>query len=163
MAIARAVQLKVPFVVSPCCTAKGITKRINKHGLSEKASIQRSASPSTISFPRSEWLRSSLQEIRNSSKEPDFESSIYEYYSLIAKVADVGLGPQTPVEQRRHQRLAKLVVEFDRLVETQENYAYLTRLLRLPSHDNYGKAEILLGAPAGSVEAFAIQQLQAID
>ena len=80
-------------------------------------------------------------------------------YSLLAKIADVGLGPQTPLEQRTHQFLSKVIIELDRLVGLVEENDYVVRLLRIQDHEDYGKAELLLGAPRGSEAAKVIEAL----
>jgi SAM-dependent methyltransferase len=152
MAIRLATSMNVPFCVSPCCTAKVVTQRqpLNQYG--PLASSQRSAAPADICFPRSQWLRSNLVAAEQ-------ESSPEEYYEVLARTADVGLGPQTPLEQRTHQRLAKYAIELDRLVAAREHHGYHVQLFRLRDHEEYGKSELLLGAPAGSFAAKAIAKL----
>lgn len=166
MAIRLATSMNVPFCVSPCCTAKVVTQRepLNRYGLS--ASSQRSAAPADICYPRSNWLRSNLaaveQEsihINDSSSANNNAYSPEEYYEVLARTADVGLGPQTPLEQRTHQRSAKYAIELDRLVAASEQHDYHVQLFRLRDHEEYGKSELLLGAPAGSFAAKAIASL----
>lgn len=145
-----------PFVICPCCTAKSLTKRNDLQNQDENqakrfdpaASFQRSGASTDIQYPRSSWLKSKLQ---NSA----LSISIEEQYSMLAKVADVGLGPQTPTQQRQSQNRAKKVVELDRLLSASENQNYDVRLMRLPDHDpvSYGKGDLLVGALAGSLEA----------
>jgi SAM-dependent methyltransferase len=166
MAIRLATCMNVPFCVSPCCTAKVVTQRqpLNQYG--PLASSQRSAAPADISYPRSHWLRSNLVAVEQESLNFDDDSSqnnnAYspeEYYEVLARTADVGLGPQTPLEQRTHQRLAKYAIELDRLVAASEQHSYHVQLFRLRDHEEYGKSEMLLGAPAGSFAAKAIANL----
>lgn len=85
-------------------------------------------------------------------------------YEVLAKVADVGLGPQTPSEQREHQRRAKIIVELDRLASSAENFGYYTRLVRIKDQGKvaYGKGEILLGAKEGSSSACVLRNLPVI-
>jgi hypothetical protein len=78
---------------------------------------------------------------------------------VLARTADVGLGPQTPFEQRAHQRLAKYAIELDRLLTASEQHDYHVQLFRIRDHHEYGKSELLLGAPAGSFAAKAIARL----
>jgi Methyltransferase domain len=137
LAIRLATSHGLPFCVSPCCTAKSLTTREQSARYGPSTSFQRSGSPSDLTYPRSNWLRSSL-------------SSPAEEYSLIAKVADVGLGPQTPTSQREHQRLAKLIVELDRLSGAVERHNYSVSIFRIQDHEEHGKAEILLGLPSHS-------------
>lgn len=136
LAIRLATNHRVPFIVSPCCTAKAITARVG-FALNDRyrlaTSFQRSAAPLDVTYPRSTWLDRFLTD------ETD--------YTLLAKTADVGLGPQTPTEQVRHQRLAKLVIELDRLAHVVEEKDYSVRLLRIMDHGGYGKPEILVGVP----------------
>jgi hypothetical protein len=168
MAIRLATSRNVPFCVSPCCTAKVVTQRqpLNQYG--PLASSQRSAAPADICYPRSQWLRSNLISVEQESIDIDDDSSqnnnnAYtspeEYYEVLARTADVGLGPQTPLEQRTHQRLAKYAIELDRLVAASEQHGYHVQLFRLRDHEEYGKSEMLLGAPAGSFAAKAIANL----
>jgi len=138
-----------PFVVCPCCTAKSLTKREdstrNDTTKNNNASFQRSGATSEITYPRSKWLNDVLN-----SNDADAE------YAILAKVADVGLGPQTPSQQRGHQRRAKHIVELDRLAySSSREYGYETGLVRVRRHDPtvYGKGEMLLGAKGGSVAA----------
>ena len=139
LAIQLATRHGLPFCVSPCCTAKALTVRkgasgSNRYGPS--TSFQRSGSPLDMTYPRSKWLQSCLPTI-----------DAVKSYSQIAKVADVGLGPQTPSSQREHQRLAKVIVELDRLAGVVERHNYSVGIFRIQDHDNYGKSEIMIGVP----------------
>lgn len=139
LAIQLATRHGLPFCVSPCCTAKSLTVRQGVSGSScygPSTSFQRSGSPLEMTYPRSNWLQSCL---------PTLDS--IDYYSQIAKVADVGLGPQTPVSQREHQRLAKVIVELDRLAGVVEQHDYSVGIFRIQDHDDYGKSEIMVGMP----------------
>jgi hypothetical protein len=142
MAIELAIRHQLPFFVSPCCTAKVLTSRpsleAQKYG--PTASRMRSGSPLGMTYPRSEWLSLNLE-------------SPTEDYIRLAKIADVGLGPQTPIDQRDHQRKAKLIVELDRLCGVMEQYQYATAIVRIPWCDDYGKAEILIGRPLHNHES----------
>jgi hypothetical protein len=165
MAIRLATSMNVPFCVSPCCTAKVVTQRQPMNGYGPLASSQRSAAPADICYPRSQWLRANLVAVEEESIHVDDSSTnnnVYspeEYYEMLARTADVGLGPQTPLEQRTHQRLAKYAIELDRLVAAREQHGYHVQLFRLRDHEEYGKSELLLGAPAGSFAAKAIANL----
>ena len=98
------------------------------------------------------WLRSKLSERR-----------LEENYEILAKVADVGLGPQTPSEQRAHQRRAKRIVELDRLMSAAEGrrdgQKYYVRLARIHDARVYGKGEMLIGAPEGGAVAAALEMI----
>ena len=142
-----------PFVLCPCCTAKSLTARVQDDSTDPNASFQRSGATSDLTYPRSSWLRSKLSE-RRLEKE----------YEVLAKVADVGLGPQTPSEQRAHQRRAKRIVELDRLMSAAEGRGgdgkkYYVRLARIHDARFYGKGEVLLGAPEGGVVADALAMI----
>lgn len=72
------------------------------------------------------------EEINDSAIMDDYGN----YYSIIAKVADVGLGPQTPSQQQRvHQRRAKRIIEPDRAMRAVEQHEYDVHLVRLPDDD----------------------------
>lgn len=144
LAIQLATQQRLPFCVSPCCTAKAVVPRSD--GYTPSASFQRSAAPKEILYPRSKWLQSQL----------GGEDGVYD---ILAKIADIGLGPQTPAEQVLHQQVAKHVVEIDRMQAATEDHDYSVRLLRLRGHDFYGKSELLVGAPSLSRAAYIIQTL----
>ena len=146
LSIRLAVRHRLPFCMSPCCTAKAMVDRTNQNKYGPAVSSQRSGAPDTITYPRSMWLSTQL----------DMPSTDY---SLLAKIADVGLGPQTPMEQRTHQFLSKVIIELDRLVGLVEENDYVVRLLRIQDHEDYGKAELLLGAPRGSEAAKVIEAL----
>ena len=149
-----------PFVICPCCTAKSLMKRSSTNNkpdsksFSPAASFQRSGASTDITYPRSGWLKSRLLE-------SGMSTAIEEQYTLLAKVADVGLGPQTPSQQRQTQYRAKKVVELDRLLSASENKGYDVRLMRLPDHDPlvYSKGDLLLGAKGGSLGANVIRNL----
>jgi hypothetical protein len=147
-----------PFVICPCCTAKSLTKRseVQNGGavFDPTASFQRSGASTDILYPRSSWLRSKLDL-------SELSSSVEEQYTILAKVADVGLGPQTPAQQRQTQNRAKKVIELDRLLSASENHDYDVRLVILPEHNPlvYGKGDLLLGAHKGSAEAGVMQAI----
>ncbi|KAL9183299.1 hypothetical protein ACHAXT_005086 [Thalassiosira profunda] len=129
-AIELAHSLGAPFVVCPCCTAKSLTRRDDdssnsSDGSTMGASVRRSGANADITYPRSQWLRDALS--------PDPAS--WDEYALLARTADVGLGPQTPSRQREHRRRAKRIVELDRLAHSSERYGYETRLVRMAGHD----------------------------
>ncbi|KAL3789603.1 hypothetical protein ACHAWO_007761 [Cyclotella atomus] len=116
MAMNLAFRCNAPFVICPCCTARSLTKRKEskeRHNFDSAASFQGSA------------------------------ISTDEQYNMLAKVADVGLGPQTPTQQRSAQHRAKKVVEIDRLLSASENEEYYVDLMILPDHDPlvYGKGD----------------------
>ena len=197
----------LPFVLSPCCTAKALTVRpdpssqqttrtnpSNNHNDNHnttkeldiaatqgkrrwmpppppppldqdmmmvwdtKASRQRSAaSPELIHYPRSRWLRTTLEQVMNRTTDSGAENrgttqtsarTVEDQYAILAKVADVGLGPQTPQEQRIHQQQAKWIIECDRLVHVVEEHDYHVQLWRMRGHEGYGKAELLVGIPS---------------
>lgn len=141
-----------PFVLCPCCTAKSLTARVQDGKTDQNASFQRSGATSDITYPRSSWLRSKLSERRLEKK-----------YEVLARVADVGLGPQTPSEQRAHQRRAKRVVELDRLMSAAERRGdgqrYYVRLARIHDARVYGKGEVLIGSPEGGAVASALAMI----
>ena len=147
MAMNLAIRCKAPFVICPCCTAKSLTKRLpqdtgKRTTFDLSASFQRSGATSDIVYPRSNWLRNKLHDgdaLAAMSEE--------EKYTILAKTADVGLGPQIPSQQRLQQSRAKKIVELDRLMAASEGYGYDVRLMRISGHDPlvYGKGELLIG------------------
>ena len=146
MAMELAFACDAPFIICPCCTAKSLTKRSDiptqQSSYDTSASFIRSGATADINYPRSIWLRSRM--VGQDGKE---FITMEEQYTTLAKVADVGLGPQTPSQQREHQRRAKHIVEMDRLRYASEEHGYNVRLMRIENHDPlvYGKGEILLG------------------
>jgi hypothetical protein len=107
-----------------------------------------------MTYPRSQWLQSHLAVSPESETDESTHGAESEQqqqqqlYALIAKVADVGLGPQTPLEQRQHQQVAKWIVELDRLQGVVERHDYVVRMYRMKDHgDDYGKSEIMVGVP----------------
>ncbi|KAL3781088.1 hypothetical protein HJC23_003109 [Cyclotella cryptica] len=146
---------KAPFIICPCCTAKSLTKRTvlpntdetEKEYIEPFASFRRSGASFDIVYPRSKWLNSKLVQSNR--------IGIEEEYSILAKVADLGLGPQTSAEQRLTQRRAKKIVEFDRLLSASDNEGYSVRLMRVMGHDPlvYSKGDLLVGAEQGTVGA----------
>jgi len=168
-AMELAYRCKASFIVCPCCTAKSLTRRdTNSRGEDTTSptswllsSTQRSGSSVDIEYPRSVWLRDRLSSMHDDNKlvEEGINSGSVDddgnYYSILAKVADVGLGPQTPSQQRVHQRRAKRIVELDRAMRAVEQHGYDVHLVRLPDDDpwGYGKGEVMMGMPHGSVAA----------
>jgi len=142
-----------PFIICPCCTAKSLTKRSDTPTQQSSASFIRSGATTDINYPRSTWLRSRLV-----GQDGNEYITMEEHYTTLAKVADVGLGPQTPSQQREHQRRAKHIVEMDRLKYASEEHGYNVSLMRIEGHDPkvYGKGEILLGTKN---ELFAYETL----
>lgn len=144
MAIRLATRHRQPFCMSPCCTAKAIVGR-EQHGSSSygpaAASFHRSGAPADILYPRSLWLTNELSV--GSDQSQDMDTS----YAMLAKVADVGLGPQTPQEQILHQQKAKQIIEWDRLMGVVERHDYRAQMFHLKDHDGYGKKEIFVGIP----------------
>ena len=173
-----------PFVICPCCTAKSLTRRdvndiisndenssvgdTEEQGkqnqqffINPQASYHRSGATPDILYPRSNWLTTKL--LSSASRYRD------DGYALLAKVADVGLGPQTPTQQREQQRRAKRIIELDRLMSASERqYGYDTRLMRIQDQDDdprvysYGKGEVLLGALKGSLASNVMLRLPSL-
>lgn len=178
MAIRLATSNNIPFVISPCCIGKITTQRVSPRArvhvrgiydnddsndinskISEAASFQRSGAPKDITYPRSDWL---LENLSSSTSELDELKEIKGKFSLLAKIADMGLGPQSSIEQVEHQRVAKMIIEMDRLMCVAENNSYEVRLMKLKNHDGYGKTELLLGAPIDSKAANVIRNLPVV-
>lgn len=164
MAIRLATQHRAAFVMSPCCTGKANIVRpsptTTTADVTDIGADTRSGAPEDITYPRSKWLRGNLLQSasqlladddskRNRNDPPATAATTTPagLYVTLAKVADVGLGPQTPAEQRLHQRWAKYAVEMDRLMEAVEEHEYTVQLYRLKDHEGYGKAEIYVGVP----------------
>jgi hypothetical protein len=102
------------------------------------SSRHHSGAMANIEYPRSVWLRDTFssvwlrewdiisypdggqqQGVNNDGicvddNDDNNNDKVGGYYALLAKVADVGLRPQTPSQQRDHQRQAKRIVELDR-------------------------------------------------
>ena len=176
MAMELALECKCPFVICPCCTGKSLSKRSDALQTSNKtfmsnASFLRSGCTANITYPRSKWLRSLLAKPTFESKHDKENNNGYEgikmntsteeeQYTILAKVADVGLGPQTPESQREHQRRAKKIVEIDRLLCASE-HDFTVTLIRMANHNPlfYGKGEVLLGAKRETLEADVLLNL----
>ena len=142
MAMNLAIRNNSPFVICPCCTAKSLTKRLpdtDKKTMLDlnAASFQRSGASADIEYPRSKWLRRKMSG----------QNKLDEKYSLLAKVADAGLGTQTPSQIRQQQARAKKIVELDRLSAASEEHDYDVRLMRIRDHDPlvYSKGDLLIG------------------
>ena len=165
-AMELAYRCKASFIVCPCCTGKSLTRRDTNNGDTatsswSKSSTQRSGASVDIEYPRSVWLRDRLSSMHDDNKlakegiNSGSVDDLFNYYSILAKVADVGLGPQTSSQQRVHQRRAKQIVELDRAMRAVEQHGYDVHLVRLPDDDpwGYGKGEVMMGMPHGSVAA----------
>lgn len=147
MAMLLAIRCNAPFILCPCCTAKSLTKRIPSSNAEERtmfdlsASFQRSGASADIEYPRSRWLKGMLY------NNDVADMALEEKYTLLAKVADIGLGPQTMSQQRQQQARAKKIVELDRLLAASEDYGYDVRLMRIKNHDPlvYSKGDLLIG------------------
>ena len=150
----------------------------------------RSGAAIGIEYPRSFWLRDKFTSMQRGGDEgadrdgdskagggggsggigieraigaDDVDDAGSRHYAILAKAADVGLGPQTPARQRENQRRAKRIVELDRAMRAVEQYGYVVRLARIVAdgddNDNdrrscgYGKGEVLVGARRGSAAA----------
>ena len=165
MAIRLATRNNLPFCMSPCCTAKAVkgristTKVMNRINMMEpSASSYRSGAPKDIAYPRSQWLHHAINNIKadqsssTTTVEQDEEKNL-RLYEMLAMVADVGLGPQTPKEQVLHQQRSKLIVEWDRLMEICEDYPnYQVAMFHINKDPleqgyDYGKREIFVGIP----------------
>jgi len=141
LAIRLATDRRLPFCMSPCCSAKAVVKRKRNYG--PQASGYRSSAPVDIIYPRSEWLQKSLEQRSGGSGEEEVQTA----YVSLAKVADIGLGPQTLPEQIYHQKKSKRIVEWDRLMGVVESHDYRVHMYRIKDHENYAKQEILIGVP----------------
>lgn len=142
LAIGVAVRNQIPFAVSPCCIGK--VNRNRRHSNMSVSgmpsiigSVQRSAAPEEIVYPRSKWLQKIV---------------CGDEYSLLAAAADYAGSRSTTgeVTRRQRSRTAKQIVELDRLEWAKER-GYVVRLMELPRIGPlYSKREVLLGAPLGS-------------
>jgi len=146
MAMNLAIRCNAPFILCPCCTAKSLTKRSPSN--TEKrttfdlsASFQRSGASADIEYPRSKWLMGKLHDTGV------VDMATEDKYTLLAKVADIGIGPQTLSQQRQQQARAKKIVELDRLLAASEGHGYDVRLMRIRDHDPlvYSKGDLLIG------------------
>lgn len=148
MAMNLAIRCNAPFILCPCCTAKSLTKRLPSNTemrttFDLSASFQRSGASADIKYPRSKWLMDKLYEYDSDVVEMTLE----EKYTLLAKVADIGIGPQTMSQQRQQQARAKKIIELDRLLAASEEHGYDVRLMRITNHDPlvYSKGDLLIG------------------
>lgn len=146
MAMNLAFRCNAPFIICPCCTAKSLIKRVptdadKRTTFDMSASIQRSGASADIEYPRSKWL---LDKLHDSVA---VYMTLEEKYTLLAKVADAGIGPQTLSQIRLQQARAKKIVELDRLLAASEEHGYDVRLMRIRNHDPlvYGKGDLLIG------------------
>lgn len=139
LAIRLATDRRLPFCMSPCCSAKAVVKRKENYGPS--ASTYRSSAPVDIIYPRSKWLRKILEHGSRGDEQ------VQEAYVSLAKVADIGLGPQTLPEEIDHQKKSKRIVEWDRLMGVMELHDYRVQMFRIKDHEGYAKPEIFIGVP----------------
>ena len=117
-------------------------------------SVERSAAPTTVSYPRSIWLNKALLS--------------FEDYQLLAAAADYGVPTDSKVDgvvdeqdlaRRRRCKISKKIIEIDRLQWAKEN-GYYIRLLEMPRIGPlYPKRELLLGAREESHAALKLSQL----
>lgn len=150
MAMAVGVSQNIPFGISPCCIGK-----VNKwYSPSHQQTSRGMLSPlDEFSYPRSQWLR---QVITNDE------------YQLLANSADYGViydneADEHEMNRRKRCRMAKQVVEADRLEWAQE-HGYEVRMVELPRIGPfYPKRELLLGAPKGSYSAERIKGLPCLN
>jgi SAM-dependent methyltransferase len=140
LAMVAAVSNRLPFAISPCCIGK--VKKAWLPNEMPKVVEQHKQGTACISYPRSRWLQKNVRD------DDDYE--------LLAAAADYGvlydaqLVDRFESERRQRCRLAKRVVEIDRLEWAREE-GYEVRLLELPRIGSlYPKRELLLGAVAGS-------------
>jgi SAM-dependent methyltransferase len=156
LAIVAAVWHGKPFAVSPCCIGKvnvqrkGSTTGQMPAAAAHLSSSARSAAPSgAVSYPRSKWL---FHDRNVTGAE----------FQLLARAADYGankIAGAADEERHRRSRLAKQIVERDRLQWAFER-GYYVRLVELPRIGPlYMKRELLLGAPSGSSAAQRIKSL----
>ena len=148
MAMNLAIRCNAPFILCPCCTAKSLTKRLPSNAETRttfdlSASFQRSGASADIEYPRSKWLMDKLYHNNNGVD----ITTVEEKYTLLAKAADIGIGPQTLSQQRQQQARAKKIVELDRLLAASEEHGYDVRLMRIRNHDPlvYSKGDLLIG------------------
>lgn len=159
LAIAVAVQRGLPFAISPCCIGKVALPQVQSQTQHQKSFAkfpplpplspimnQSTAPANPIRYPRSVWLQNQIT---------------LDEYHLLAAAADTG-GPRNDDndEKRwRRGRMAKQIVEMDRLQWARE-YGYYTRMLELPRIGPvYCKRELLLGALRDSPAAHRIANL----
>lgn len=147
MAMNLAIRCNAPFILCPCCTAKSLTKRLPSNTETRttfdlSASFQRSGASADIEYPRSKWLMGKL-----CNRDGVDITTVEEKYTLLAKAADIGIGPQTLSQQRQQQARAKKIVELDRLLAASEEHGYDVRLMRIRNHDPlvYSKGDLLIG------------------
>jgi SAM-dependent methyltransferase len=152
LAIAAAISSNLPFAVSPCCIGKvkraWLPGRMPAVGRDEGMSVS-----SELSYPRSTWLKKMLPESD---------------YQLLACAADYGVvynsknGDPFELARRHRCRMAKRIVEADRLQWAKERN-YLVRMVELPRIGPlYPKRELLLGAPSDSPAAVNISKLPTV-
>mmetsp|Transcript_27266 Transcript_27266/g.41027 ORF Transcript_27266/g.41027 Transcript_27266/m.41027 type:complete len:430 (-) Transcript_27266:124-1413(-) len=169
LAIEVAVSNELPFAISPCCIGK--TKSVRSLDRLPSLSTERGGAPDgIISYPRSKALSSMLRR----GKDDEIDD-----YSLILSAADYSmrgskheqLSPNLKsanktlalTEQEkafyRRGRMAKLIVETDRLTFAEEQ-GYSVRMMELPGLGaHYPKRELLLGAKRGTLQAHRISSL----
>ncbi|CAB9516436.1 S-transferase C-terminal domain-containing protein [Seminavis robusta] len=149
MAMAAAIARSIPFAISPCCIGK-----VNSWYSSSSSAMMGTGMPSPLhdlSYPRSKWLQGAIQ---------------LEEYELLAKAADYGVvygdkATDAELQRRDRCRLAKRIVEMDRL-RWAEEHGYEIGMVELPRIGPlYPKRELLLGAPKDSSAAVKLKKLQA--
>ncbi len=181
LAIHSAVSHSLPFAISPCCIGK--VKSIRDVSRLPSMASQRAGTPSdgTISYPRSTALSSILGTYESN------DGGLIDEYSLLLSAADYSMSDgfvynadrtvrtddaasnseyiskMSEQDQAFHRRgkMAKLIVETDRLKWAEEQ-GYYTRMMELPKLGaTYPKREILLGAMKGTLAAKRIARLPA--
>ena len=149
LSMAAAIAHSLPFAISPCCIGKVNTSRLPGR-MPSLTSGERSAAPLEITYPRSKWLKGVVG---------------VDDYQMLAAAADYGVGSSLQEEdaqelaRRKRCRIAKHIVEMDRLKWAKEQ-GYYVRMMELPRIGQlYPKREILLGAKKESNAAARISQL----
>lgn len=151
LAIENAVRREIPFIISPCCVGKAKAKR--QAGNMPTMSAQRSGTPDSLTYPRSSILREIVGD---------------EDYNLILSAADYSASERIDLDSDKEMKhihrgkLAKNLVETDRLMWAEERN-YTIRLLEIPRlGEFYPKRQILIGAKAGSGSAARILKLKTL-
>ena len=154
LAIASAVSHSLPFAISPCCIGK--VKSTRRKNRMPSLATERGATPEgVVSYPRSTAL---LKNEHIKTHNYDLLLSAADY-SLGSKVTDKKSMSMEDQQLQRRGKMAKLLVETDRLKWAQDR-GYYTRIMELPRLGyTYPKRELLLGARMGTPAARGISRL----
>ncbi|KAK3253455.1 hypothetical protein CYMTET_37296, partial [Cymbomonas tetramitiformis] len=148
-AMMKAVERRVPYVMSPCCIGK-LHRTVHGRGLDlvnldPAASGEKSLRGMQVRYPRSRWMRRLV--------------AADEFVSLAAAADYSGhsgvSGYDANSEEGRIPRFAKAAVEADRNASAREEAGYSTHLMKLLYPQACVRNDLLIGQPASEEDYFS--------